>query len=51
MLAGVDQRRTGSPFEAYFLSRFLPVALREFFLAAVTLGFLTCALVFCNAAL
>ena len=36
LLFGVDQRRMGSPFE--FLSRFLLLALREFFLATVATG-------------
>ena len=38
LLSVVDQRRTDSPFESWFLSVFLLLALREFFLATVSTG-------------
>ena len=40
LLSGADQIGMGSPVESWFLSRVLPLALREFF-ATVGLGLLT----------
>ena len=40
LLSGVDQRWMGPCFEYWFLTRFLPLAPREFFLATVTVDLL-----------